>query len=153
MRVLHDALVETERNGGAIGHFNIGDFVIFKAVVASAQELKVPVLVGASEGNANSWASVRLPLWCGASGKKLTSPLPQRGPYPHPEGALEAAKAGFDSVVFDLSALPFEENVRQTKGAVEALKAINPDILVEGEIGDIGTGPEIHQEAPDLAKG
>src|SRR5262249_34368938 len=67
--------------------------------------------------------------------------------------AVDAAKAGFDSIVFDLSALPFEQNVRQTKAAVETLKAINPAILVEGEIGDIGTGSEIHEDAPDLTKG
>jgi fructose-bisphosphate aldolase class II len=62
--------------------------------------------------------------------------------------AVEAAKAGFDAVVFDLSTLPFEENARQTKDAVEALKSINPEILVEGEIGDIGSGSEIHDDAP-----
>ena len=67
--------------------------------------------------------------------------------------AVEAAKAGFDAIVFDLSALPFEQNVRQTKEAVETLKTINPAILVEGEIGDIGTGSEIREEAPDLSKG
>ncbi len=66
---------------------------------------------------------------------------------------IEAAKAGFDSIVFDLSALPFEENVRQTKQAVEALKSIYPSMLVEGEIGDIGSGSEIHESAPDLSKG
>jgi fructose-bisphosphate aldolase class II len=44
--------------------------------------------------------------------------------------------------------LPFDENVRQTREAVEALKSINPFILIEGEIGDIGTGSEIHQDAP-----
>ena len=31
---------------------------------------------------------------------------------------------------------------------MEALKAINPAILIEGEIGEIGTGSEIHEEAP-----
>ena len=67
--------------------------------------------------------------------------------------AVEAAKAGFNAIVFDLSALPFEQNVRQTKDAVEAIKAINPAILVEGEIGDIGTGSEIHEKAPDLSRG
>src|SRR5262249_7816980 len=67
--------------------------------------------------------------------------------------AVDAAKAGFDMIVFDASALPFEQNVRQTKEAVAALKAINPAILVEGEGGDIGTGSEIHEEAPDLTKG
>jgi fructose-bisphosphate aldolase, class II len=54
--------------------------------------------------------------------------------------------------VFDASALPFEQNVHETKEAVEALKAINPSILVEGEIGDIGTGSEIHEQTPDLSK-
>jgi fructose-bisphosphate aldolase class II len=52
-----------------------------------------------------------------------------------------------------MSALPFDENVRETKQAVEALKAINPAMLVEGEIGDIGSGSEIHDQAPDLSKG
>jgi fructose-bisphosphate aldolase class II len=42
--------------------------------------------------------------------------------------------------------------VHETKEAVEAVKAINPSILVEGEIGDIGTGSEIHERAPDLSK-
>src|SRR5246127_3374155 len=34
-----------------------------------------------------------------------------------------------------------------------SLKAIRPEILVEGEIGDIGSGSEIHDTAPDLCKG
>jgi fructose-bisphosphate aldolase, class II len=65
------------------------------------------------------------------------------------ESAMAAAKAGFDSIVYDLSALPFAENVKQTRQAVEALKSVNPAILVEGEIGNIGTGSEIHESAPD----
>src|SRR5258706_6529263 len=68
-------------------------------------------------------------------------------------GAIEAAKAGFDWIVFDVSSLPFEENVRQTKAVVETLKALRPDILVEGEIGNIGSGAEIHYAAHDLQKG
>ena len=66
--------------------------------------------------------------------------------------AEEVAKAGFDSIVFDLSALPLEQNVRQTREAVAALKAIQPSILVEGEIGDIGTGSEIHDTLLDSSK-
>jgi fructose-bisphosphate aldolase class II len=66
---------------------------------------------------------------------------------------VEAVKAGFDAIVFDLSALPFDQNVRQTREAVELLKSINPSVLIEGEIGDIGTGSEIHARAPDLSSG
>jgi len=49
--------------------------------------------------------------------------------------------------VFDQSSLPVDENIRQTKQAVEALKAINPNVLVEGEIGNIGSGSGIHDHA------
>ena len=43
------------------------------------------------------------------------------------DSAIDAAKAGFDSIVYDLSALPFAENVKQTRQAVEVLKAIYPN--------------------------
>jgi fructose-bisphosphate aldolase, class II len=39
--------------------------------------------------------------------------------------------------------------VQRTKEGVETLKTINPAILVEGEIGDIGVGSEIHEEVRD----
>jgi Fructose-bisphosphate aldolase class-II len=68
------------------------------------------------------------------------------------EKALEAVKDGFDMIVFDASSLAFEENVRETRKALEAIKAIEPSILVEGEV-DIGTGSQIHEETPDLIKG
>jgi fructose-bisphosphate aldolase, class II len=67
--------------------------------------------------------------------------------------AIEAARAGFDWIVFDVSTLPLEENIRQTRTAVETLKGIRPEILIEGEIGDIGSGSEIHDAAPDLRRG
>ena len=50
MQVLRNVLEQTQKNGVAIGHFNIADLVLLKAVFASARELEVPVLVGASEG-------------------------------------------------------------------------------------------------------
>ena len=49
--------------------------------------------------------------------------------------------------------MSFEDNIRETKSAIGELKNINPAILIEGEIGDIGTGSEIHDAAPDLSKG
>ena len=63
--------------------------------------------------------------------------------------AEEAAKAGFDEIIFDGSGMPFEENIVQTKKAVEAIKSINPNILVEGEIGWIGANSEVMDKAPE----
>ena len=154
MQTLRNALEQSEKDGVAIGHFNVADLVLLKAVVAAARDLKVPVAVGASEGEREFFGVRQIAALVRSLREEYDYPIFLNADHTHSLAhALDVAKAGFDSVVFDLSALPFEQNVRQTKEAVEALKAINPEILVEGEIGDIGTGSEIHETAPDLSKG
>jgi len=154
MRALRNILGQVQKNGMAIGHFNIADLVLLKAVFAAAQELKVPVLVGASEGERDFLGVRQTAALVRSLREEFDFPIFLNADHTHTlTKAIEAAKAGFDSIVFDASAQPFEQNVRQTKEAVEALKSINPDILVEGEIGDIGSGSEIHEKAPDLSKG
>ena len=154
MQLLRNVLEKAQSDGAAIGHFNIADLVFLKAVFAAAEELKVPVVVGASSGERAFMGVHEIVALVRSLREESNFPLFLNADHTHslPE-ALEAARAGFDSIVFDVSALPFEKNVRQTKEAVEALKAVNPAILVEGELGDIGTGSEIHEKAPDLAKG
>jgi fructose-bisphosphate aldolase class II len=154
MRSLRDLLQETEKSGIAIGHFNISDLVLLKAVFGAARELSVPVLVGLSEGEREFVGTRQIAAFVRSLREEFDFPIFLNADHTHSLAkGVEAAKAGFDSIVFDLSALPFEENVRQTKQAVEALKAINPSMLVEGEIGDIGSGSEIHETSPDLSKG
>lgn len=154
MQSLRDLLLKAKQSGVAIGHFNIADLVLLKAVFTAARELKVPVLVGLSEGEREFVGTRQIGVLVRSLREEFDFPIFLNADHTHSLAkGLEAAKAGFDSIVFDLSALPFEENIRQTKQAVEALKAINPAMLVEGEIGDIGTGSEIKESSPDLAKG
>src|SRR5208282_3344927 len=123
-------------------------------VFGAARELNVPVLVGLSEGEREFVGTRPIAAFIRALREEFDYPIYLNADHTHSLAkGIEAAKAGFDSIVFDLSALPFDENIRQTKQAVEALKSINPAMLVEGEIGDIGTGSEIHDKAPDLTKG
>ena len=154
MQGLRDILERAEKDRAAIGHFNVADLVLLKAVFAAARELNVPVLVGASEQERKFMGLRQIAALVRSLRDEFDFPIYLNADHTHSlSGALEAAEAGFDAVVFDASALPFERNVRSTKEAVEALKGINPAILVEGELGDIGTGSEIHEQAPDLAKG
>jgi fructose-bisphosphate aldolase, class II len=154
MHGLRDVLEQAQKDGVAVGHFNVSDLVLLKAVFAAAHELKVPVVVGASKGERDFMGVDEIAALVRILREGFDFPIFLNADHTHslPE-AIEAARAGFDAVLFDLSALPFEENVRQTKQAVEALKAINPNILIEGELGDIGTGSEIHDKAPELSKG
>lgn len=154
MESLRKVLEQAEARGVAVGHFNISDLIIFKAVTDAARELKVPVVVGASEGERRFMGDHELAALVKSLREQSGLPIFLNADHTHSlPSAIEAAKAGFDWIVFDLSALPFEENIRQTKAGVEQLKAMRPDILVEGEIGDIGSGSEIHEAAPDLRKG
>ena len=145
---LRDVLNRLEKEGAALGHFNVSDHVLLKAVVAAAVETKLPVFVGASEGEREFFGTRQLAALVESERQDSDVPIFLNADHTHSLAkAVEAAKAGFDSVVIDFSSLPFEENVARTKEAVQAIKAINPAIVAEGEIGNIGTGSEIHETA------
>lgn len=153
MKSLREALEEAERTKAALAHFNVSDLVILKAVVESARELDAPVLVGVSEGEREFLGVRQVAALVRSFREEYGTPIFLNADHTHSLAkAVEAAEAGFDEVVFDRSSLPYEENIRETKQAVEALKAINPSILVEGEIGDIGSGSEIHETAPESSR-
>ena len=154
MDSLRELLQKAQQSRKAIGHFNISDLALLKAVFAAARELNVPVIVGLSEGEREFVGVRAIAAVVRSLRDEFDFPIFLNADHTHSLAkGLDVAKAGFDSIVFDMSALPFEENIRQTKQAVAALKTIHPAMLVEGEIGDIGTGSEIHEQAPDLSKG
>jgi len=154
MLTLREALSQAQKNHTAVGHFNVSDLTLLKAVFSAARELKVAVVVGVSEGEREFTGTRQIAALVRSLREEFDFPIFLNADHTHSlEKALEATRAGFDLVGFDASALPFETNVQKTREAVAALKAINPAILVEGEIGDIGTGSEIHETAPDLSKG
>lgn len=154
MDALRTILQHADEKGVAVGHFNISDLIALKAVFEAARDLNLPVIVGLSEGEREFMGTLQAAALIKSLREQYDFPIFLNADHTHSlPSAIEAAKAGFDWVVFDASALPFEKNVHQTRIAVETLKAIRPDILVEGEIGDIGRGSEIHDTAPDLQKG
>src|ERR1700746_3537147 len=154
METLRKILEQADTTGMAVGHFNVSDLVALKAVFEAARDLRVPVIVGVSEGERQFMGVRQVAAIVKSLREEYDFPIFLNADHTHSlPSAIEAAKAGFDWIVFAGSTLPFEENVRQTKAAVEALKSLRPDILVEGEIGDIGSGSEIHDAAPDLRKG
>jgi fructose-bisphosphate aldolase class II len=154
MHSLQDALELAQRNHVAIGHFNVADLALLKAVSMASRELHVPVLVGLSEGEREFVGVRQIAALAQSLREEFDCPIFLNADHTHSLAkAVTAAKAGFDAIVFDLSGLSLKQNMRQTKEAVEALKSINPSILVEGEVGDIGSGSEIHKENPTLANG
>ena len=153
MEHLRDILAGAERSGVGVGHFNVSELATLDGVVAAASELDLPVIVGVSESERAFIGIRRIAALVREIREESGAPVFLNADHTHSlDNALAAARAGFDSIVFDASSLPFDQNIAETRKAVEAVKAINPAIIVEGEIGNIGSGSEIHAEAPASAK-
>jgi fructose-bisphosphate aldolase, class II len=145
---LRDVLTRLEKEGAALGHFNVADQALLKAVVAAGAETKLPVFIGASEGEREFFGARQLAALVKSLRQESDQPVFLNADHTHSlEKAMDAANAGFDAVGVDFSALPFDQNVARTKETVQAIKAVNPAILAEGEIGNIGNGSEIHETA------
>lgn len=63
--------------------------------------------------------------------------------------AIAAIDAGFDSIVIDGAKLSFDENVAMTKEVVAYAKKSGRDVLIEGELGYIGTSSKVLDELPE----
>jgi len=138
-----------ERRGIAVGHFNVAELAALKAIVASGAALGVPVLIGVSEGERDFIGVREIAALIRAIRDEHPHQVFLNADHTHSLArAEEAARAGFDQIIFDASAEPFEVNVAQTKRAVEAIRSINSSIVVEGKIGYIGAASEILFEAP-----
>lgn len=138
----------------AIGHFNISNLEALWGIFRGAQSLNLPVIIGVSEGE-RDFVGVRQAV---ALVKSI------RDEYDYPiflnadhtysfEKVKEAIDAGFDSVIFDGAKLSFEENVKITKQCVkyarESSKQTDRDVLIEGELGFIGTSSKVLDEIPE----
>jgi fructose-bisphosphate aldolase, class II len=153
MMTLSEILNDARHRRGAIGHFNVSDFVALKAVTEAARVLKMPVLVGTSEGERRFLGVHEIAAVVASLRGRLDHPIFLNADHTHSlEGAIEAAAAGYDMIGFDASTMPLETNINLTREAVDAVKSINSRIVIEGELGNIGTGSEIHDEVPESSR-
>ncbi len=135
----------------ALAHFNISDSVQAGAIVRAAVRANQPIVIGLSEGE-RDFLGVPQAVALVRSYKNSHDRTYLNADHTYSfERAKEAIDAGFDSVVIDGAKLGFEENVALTRQCVEYARASGKNILIEGEIGYIGTSSKILEEAPEGA--
>jgi len=149
MMKLIDYLKEAEDKRQAIGHFNISNLEMLKAVWLAASELSLPVIVGVSEGERDFIGVKQVADMVKSLRQEHNYPIFLNADHTYSLDRIkEVVAAGYDSVIFDSSNLPVEENIKLTKQVVDYVKNNNPDILVEGELGYIGASSKILEELP-----
>ncbi len=123
----------------AVGHFNINNLEWTKSILAVAQELNSPVILGVSEGAGKymtGYKTVAAMVKAMVEEMGITVPVALHLDHGSYEGCKKCIEAGFSSIMFDGSHLPIEENIEKTKELVAL--AHEHGMSIEAEVGSIG---------------
>lgn len=123
----------------AVGHFNINNLEWTKAVLQAAQEMNSPVIIGVSCGAAKymtGYKTVATMVKAMDEALKITVPVALHLDHGTYDAAKACIEAGFTSIMFDGSSLPFDENIKKTKELV--ILAHAKGLSIEAEVGAIG---------------
>lgn len=134
---LNDVLPKAQKEHYAVGLFNTTDTDMLEGVIAAAEEMRAPVIIGTAEvllpyGELKLIAPALI-----EAAKRATVPVVVH--YDHGltfDRCIEALKLGFSSIMFDGSANDEAQNLKQTAEMVKIAHSMG--VSVEGEIGHVG---------------
>jgi fructose-bisphosphate aldolase class II len=132
-----EMLKEAQKGRYGIGAFNANNMEIIQAIIETAEEEKAPVILQASQGAIKYAGLDSIVAMVKVMAEKATIPVAlhlDHGTDYYQN--IKCLRAGFTSLMYDGSKLPFDENVKMTKKVVEMAHAC--DIPVEAELGQIG---------------
>lgn len=137
MKNLNTYLQQARKGRFALGHFNFATADVLRAIVEGAKEAGAPcVMVGTSEGEADFFGMKEAVALVKAMRDELAFPVFLNADhFTSIQRCCAAIDAGYDSVLFDGSRLPFEENVATAKEVIAYGKSSGREIPVEGELG------------------
>ncbi|NGO41573.1 class II fructose-bisphosphate aldolase [Streptomyces ureilyticus] len=127
----------TERT--AVAAFNIITLEHVEAVVAGAESVSAPVILQVSENAVKFRRGRLLPLAraATAAAEAASVPIALHLDHVQSDGLLrQAPDAGFSSVMYDASRLPYAENLTATRTA--ARWAHDQGLWIEAEMGEVG---------------
>lgn len=135
---VRDLLRLADDNGFAVAAFDTYDFASIDWVIRAAEQERVPVII-MFYPSMQSFIPFRTIAGIANDLAKAAS-VPVGVHLDHSntfEKALAGIPAGFQSIMFDGSALPFEENARISKRVVDCARIFGVD--VEAELGVVGS--------------
>ncbi|HWR41248.1 MAG TPA: class II fructose-bisphosphate aldolase [Patescibacteria group bacterium] len=146
-----EILRDAYRNNYAVGAFNGYSYETFKGIIAAGSETHMPVILafGAKYlGNMSLETAVALAERLGTeAGTPVCLHLDHCSSL---VTVFRAIRAGFGSVMYDGSALPLEENIKNTKIVCQIAHAC--EVSVEAELGCLAAGDRSHEgSAADVA--
>lgn len=130
-------LSDAQKNGYAVGAFNVENMEMVQAVVAAAEELHSPVIMQTTPSTVKYadvdyfYANVKV------AAEKASVPVVMHLDHGNSfELAMKAYRAGYTSIMIDGSHESFEDNIAVTKAVVDACHP--GGVPVEAELGKVG---------------
>jgi fructose-bisphosphate aldolase class II len=123
----------------AVVAFNIITLEHVEAVIAGAESAAVPVVLQVSENAVKFRDGRLLPLARAATAAAERAAVPVALHLDHVQSddlLRQAADAGFSSVMYDASRLPYADNLAATRAAVDWAHA--QGLWIEAELGEVG---------------
>jgi fructose-bisphosphate aldolase class II len=149
MKTLRECIAEAEEKKIAIGHFNISNLEGLWGIVHAARALNVPVIIGLSEGEREFFGVRQARAVIDSIRDEFDFPIYLNADHSHKfETFKPTIDARYNSAIFDGAQLPFEQNVEETRKCVEYARSVDPEIIVEAELGYIGTSSTLLTELP-----
>ncbi|CUN36168.1 class II fructose-1,6-bisphosphate aldolase [Roseburia inulinivorans] len=132
-----ELLLDAQKNGYAVGAFNVENMEMVQAVVAAAEELKSPVIMQTTPSTIKYASPEMFYANVAAAAKNASVPVVMHLDHGSSfELAVHAFRAGYTSIMIDGSHSVFEENIAITKSVVDVCHAGN--VPVEAELGKVG---------------
>ncbi|WP_039766133.1 class II fructose-bisphosphate aldolase [Caldicellulosiruptor sp. F32] len=136
---LNDVLGYTKVKKFGVGMFNGLSAEFYQGLIDAAEELKTPIIIGIADRFIDRLDFEMLAEVMIFLAKRASVPVCVHLDHAKSlKNIIRAIKAGFTSVMFDGSNLPFEENIKKTKEVVEIAHSVG--VSVEGELGVVGRG-------------
>ena len=128
----------------AVGSFNAYNFETFKGIIDAGVETNTPIIVAFGAKYLTNMSVETASALVHSLAKDLTIPVCLHLDHCKDLEIIKAAiEAGFGSVMYDGSALPFAENVANTIKVCQAAHAHN--VSVEAELGSLAAGEKSHE--------
>lgn len=150
---LKEVLESARRGGYAVGSFNAVSIEFANAILDAAEAEKSPVIISVAEAHFPYVDIAQIAPVIRARAEGTDVPVVLHLDHGESlETAIRALSGGFSGIMIDLSRLPYEENLSETRQLVRFAHALG--VSVEAELGEIGGGGEgiyLPSEAnPDL---
>ena len=136
---LKEILAPAYAEGYAVGSFNCYSYETFRGCIAAGEEMGAPVIAAFGAAYLANMSLETAHAIAASLAREADVPVCLHLDHCSDVDAIcRAIKAGFGSVMYDGSALPFAENVANTRAVCRAAHACG--VSVEAELGSLGVG-------------